>query len=277
MIPARLFGRKATGGKVEVLVERVVDAQTILAHVRASRSPKIGSFLILEDAVKANVVGRADDLFVLQFLNTASILDTLEEIGHIPLPPYIDRPDETVDKARYQTVYAQPKGSVAAPTAGLHFDDVLLQRLRGKGVDMAFLTLHVGAGTFQSVRVDDVHAHKMHAEYITVSPAVCEKVRAAKARGGRVIAVGTTSVRSLETASSSGTIQPFEGDTDIFIYPGFVFHVVDAMITNFHLPESTLLMLVSAFAGREKILHAYREAIAYQYRFYSYGDAMLIS
>ncbi len=276
VMPARLFGQKETGGRVEILIERILDQHHALAHVRASKSPKVNSEIILTDEIKVKMIGRENDLFKLKFQCDEPIVDVLERIGHMPLPPYIDRDDEQFDHERYQTVYADPQGSVAAPTAGLHFDETLIQKLKNKKIDMAFLTLHVGAGTFQPVRVDNIKEHHMHAEWITVSKEVCDKIHAAKKRGGRVIAVGTTSVRSLETAVLSGELKPYEGDTDIFIYPGFEFKVVDAMITNFHLPESTLLMLVSAFAGRENILNAYRVAIEKRYRFFSYGDAMYI-
>ncbi len=276
VMPARLFGQKETGGKVEILIERILDHHHALAHIRASKSPKLNSEIILADDVSIRMIGRENDLFKLQFFSDKPIIEILEQIGHIPLPPYIDREDEQFDHERYQTIYAEPKGSVAAPTAGLHFDETLIQKLKNKKIDMAFLTLHVGAGTFQPVRVDNIKEHHMHAEWITVSKEVCDKIHAAKKRGGRVIAVGTTSVRSLETAALSGELKPFEGDTDIFIYPGFEFKVIDAMITNFHLPESTLLMLVSAFAGRDNILNAYRVAIEKKYRFFSYGDAMYI-
>lgn len=276
VMPARLYGSKETGGKVEILVERIVDQHTVLAHVRASKTPKAGSLILLTNAIKISVLGREHDLFKLKFLTEISAVDILERVGHMPLPPYIDRDDESWDRERYQTVYADPKGSVAAPTAGLHFDEKLIRQLGELGVDMAFLTLHVGAGTFQPVRVENIKEHHMHAEWITVSQEVCDKVRVAKERGGRVIAVGTTTVRSLESAALSGELKPFEGDTDIFIYPGFGFKVIDGMITNFHLPESSLLMLVAAFVGREKMMNAYTVAIKEKYRFYSYGDAMMI-
>src|SRR5690554_4447978 len=280
VIPARLFGRKASGGKLEVLVERVLDDQRVLAHVRSSKAPKPGSALILEPDVKATMVARHDALFEIEFHDERTVLEILESVGHMPLPPYIDRPDTDADKERYQTVYNEKPGAVAAPTAGLHFDQPLLNELTAKGVEFAHVTLHVGAGTFQPVRVDNVLEHKMHSEYAEVPDHVVAAVEAAKARGGRVIAVGTTSVRSLESAahfSPTGSIAPLYGDTDIFIYPGYKFKVVDAMITNFHLPESTLIMLVSAFAGYEAIMHAYSSAIEHKYRFFSYGDAMFIT
>jgi len=280
VIPARLFGRKASGGKVEVLLERVLPDNAVLAQVRGSKSLKKGSFIQFSspDAppVSAIVTGREDEFLQLQFPSGLNLAALLERIGHMPLPPYIKREDGPQDQQRYQTVYAARSGAVAAPTAGLHFDEPLLAALRAKGIDSAFVTLHVGAGTFLPVRVDSIEEHRMHAEYLEVSEDVCAKVQACRARGGRVVAVGTTSVRSLETASQSGTLQPFRGDTRIFIYPGYTFRSVDALITNFHLPESTLLMLVSAFSTREFVLEAYRVAIGEQYRFYSYGDAMLI-
>lgn len=282
VIPARLFGQKATGGKVEILVERVTGEQSALAHVRASKSPKPGTSVQLylkeggASAYTLEVTGREGDLFALSLAGEQSLLHVLNELGHMPLPPYIDRADEDADMERYQTVYAQSPGAVAAPTAGLHFDDALLADLADKGVNTAFVTLHVGAGTFQPVRADDIQDHVMHAEWIEVTEAVCEQVRATRTAGKRVVAVGTTSVRCLESASQSGAIQPFSGDTDIFIYPGYQFRSVDALFTNFHLPESTLIMLVSAFAGREHVLAAYAEAVEERYRFFSYGDAMFI-
>ncbi|WP_440055029.1 tRNA preQ1(34) S-adenosylmethionine ribosyltransferase-isomerase QueA [Pseudoalteromonas sp. T1lg65] len=278
VIPARMFGQKASGGKLEVLVERVIDEHTVLAHVRASKSPKAGAKIILEGQAEATMVQRHGELFELRFSGEQDVLSILENIGHMPLPPYIDRPDDEQDKERYQTVYSEKPGAVAAPTAGLHFDDSLMSALKAKGVDMAFVTLHVGAGTFQPVRVDSVEEHKMHSEYIEVPEDVVEAINRAKARGGRVIAVGTTSVRSLESAAKAngGEIASLYGDTDIFIYPGYEFKVVDAMITNFHLPESTLIMLVSAFAGQDNIMNAYQVAIEQRYRFFSYGDAMFL-
>ena len=277
VIPARLFGKKTTGGKIEILIERVLDDRHALAHVRASKSPKAGAELIIEGGYKATVTDRVDDLFELAFAGEKSVLEMLDAVGHIPLPPYIERADTEIDKERYQTVYARIPGAVAAPTAGLHFDDELLNRLKEKGVNIEFVTLHVGAGTFQPVRVENIADHHMHSEIIDVSAAVCEQVEATKAAGKRVIAVGTTSVRCLETAGRSGVMVPTQGETDIFIYPGYTFKMVDALITNFHLPESTLLMLVCAFAGYDHTMHAYREAVAQAYRFFSYGDAMFIT
>ncbi|MDQ2077247.1 tRNA preQ1(34) S-adenosylmethionine ribosyltransferase-isomerase QueA [Marinimicrobium sp. ABcell2] len=277
VIPARLFGQKDTGGRVEVLVERLLDEQRVLAHTRASKSPKIGSFILLEDGTRLAVTGRRGDLFELNFPEGEPAFEVLERAGHMPLPPYIDREDEALDRERYQTVYGRHSGAVAAPTAGLHFDTELLDQLRSKGVEIAFVTLHVGAGTFQPVRVDNITEHQMHSEVMELNEEVCARVRATREAGGRVIAVGTTSVRCLESAARSGELQPYRGDTDIFIYPGYSFQVVDALITNFHLPESTLLMLVSAFAGYRHTLGAYRTAVEERYRFFSYGDAMFIT
>ncbi|PWC14997.1 tRNA preQ1(34) S-adenosylmethionine ribosyltransferase-isomerase QueA [Brenneria roseae subsp. americana] len=282
VIPARLFGRKASGGRLEVLVERVLDEHRVLAHVRASKAPKPGTELLLGDdeSVKATMAVRHDALFELHFDDARDVLTILNDIGHIPLPPYIDRPDEDADRELYQTVYSQRPGAVAAPTAGLHFDEPLLAALREKGVEMVFVTLHVGAGTFQPVRVETIEDHVMHAEYAEVPQDVVDAVLACKARGNRVIAVGTTSVRSLESAaqaSEDALIAPFFGDTRIFIYPGYHYQVIDALVTNFHLPESTLIMLVSAFAGYRNTLSAYRQAVEEQYRFFSYGDAMFIT
>ncbi|MCF4008362.1 tRNA preQ1(34) S-adenosylmethionine ribosyltransferase-isomerase QueA [Rheinheimera sp. UJ63] len=279
VIPARLFGQKASGGQVEVLVERVLDSQRFLAHIRASKAPKPGTELLLENSAKVLMRQRHDTLFELELLGDEPVFAMLDRLGHMPLPPYIARPDTEEDKARYQTVYNKKPGAVAAPTAGLHFDQPLLDQLAAKGVQFAYVTLHVGAGTFQPVRVDSVLEHKMHAEYIEVEQEVVEAVAACKARGNRVVAVGTTSVRSLESAAAQhgGQLQPYSGDTQIFIYPGYRFQVIDALITNFHLPESTLIMLVSAFSSQQHVLQAYKTAIAEQYRFYSYGDAMFIS
>ncbi len=277
VIPARLHGEKATGGKVEVLVERITGEHTALAHIRASKAPKPGTHLRLEQAIDAQVTGRQGDLFEVLFLHTDSALSLLEQYGHMPLPPYIEREDTPADRERYQTVFAKQPGAVAAPTAGLHFDQALLDALQRKGVQTAAVTLHVGAGTFQPVRVQDLSQHVMHAEYVEVSQQVCDAVTACRARGGRVVAVGTTSVRSLESAAQGGGLKPFQGDTRLFITPGCRFLVVDALITNFHLSESTLLMLVSAFAGYENIKQAYQHAVCQQYRFFSYGDAMFMT
>ena len=276
VIPARLFGQKSTGGKIEVLVERITGEQRCLAHVRASKSPKAGAELQIEGGGTLQVEGREGELFQLLHTSEGNLLQRLEQCGHMPLPPYMDRPDEAADRQRYQTVYAQTPGAVAAPTAGLHFDEALLQQLENIGIQACFVTLHVGAGTFQPVRADDIRDHHMHAEWLSVPAGTVEQIQATRKAGGRVIAVGTTSVRCLETAASGGTLAPFEGDTRIFIYPGYEFRVIDGLITNFHLPESTLIMLVSALAGREPVLNAYRHAVAQNYRFFSYGDAMLI-
>ncbi|MCZ2723067.1 tRNA preQ1(34) S-adenosylmethionine ribosyltransferase-isomerase QueA [Marinomonas sp. 15G1-11] len=278
VIAARVFGQKASGGKLEILVERLLSPYEILAHVRSSKSPKAGSDILLgtdrNESVAVKMLARKGSLFHLKF--DEPVLDVLERVGHIPLPPYIERPDEECDKERYQTVYNKKPGAVAAPTAGLHFDDSILQKLKDKGVNIAFVTLHVGAGTFQPVKVEVVEDHQMHAEYIEVEQDVVDLVEKTKANGSRVIAVGTTSVRSLESASQSGSLQAMTGDTSIFIYPGYEFKTVDAMVTNFHLPESTLIMLISAFAGYDNVMNAYRVAIEEQYRFFSYGDAMFI-
>ncbi len=277
VIPARLFGHKASGGKLEILVERLLDSHRVLAHVRASKAPKPGTQILIDGGGAAEMLARHDALFELRF--NEPVLALLERVGHMPLPPYIDRPDEDADRERYQTVYSDQSkaGAVAAPTAGLHFDDELLAAIRAKGVDTAFVTLHVGAGTFQPVRVERLEDHHMHSEWLEVGQEVVDAVSACKARGGRVVAVGTTSVRSLESAARDGVLKPFSGDTDIFIFPGRPFHVVDALVTNFHLPESTLLMLVAAFAGYPETMAAYRAAVAEGYRFFSYGDAMFIT
>lgn len=275
VIPARLFGQKASGGKLEILVERVLDEHRVLAHVRSSKSPKPGSEILIDGGGRAEMLARQDALFELRF--DEPVLALLDRVGHMPLPPYIVRADDAADRERYQTVYAQRSGAVAAPTAGLHFDEALLEAIRNKGVETAFVTLHVGAGTFQPVRVERIEDHHMHREWLEVSQGVVDAVAACRARGGRVIAVGTTSVRSLESAARDGELKAFSGDTDIFIYPGRPFHVVDALVTNFHLPESTLLMLVSAFAGYAETMAAYAAAVENGYRFFSYGDAMYIT
>jgi len=277
VIPARLFGEKATGGKIEALIERVLDQHRVLAHVRSSRSPKPGAELLFEGGAKAIMIGRHENLFELEFCGDTPVFDLLEAHCHMPLPPYMKRDDQLEDRERYQTVYNEKPGAVAAPTAGLHFDEALLSKLDEKGIEKAFVTLHVGAGTFQPMKVERVEDHVMHAEYIEVSQEVCDAVKATRARGGRVVAVGTTSVRSLESASQKGEIEPFYGDSSIFIFPGYQFKSVDLLITNFHLPESTLLMLVSAFAGYAHTMNAYKVAVEQQYRFFSYGDAMFIS
>jgi S-adenosylmethionine:tRNA ribosyltransferase-isomerase len=276
VIPARLFGRKESGGAVEVLVERVTGEQAVLAHVRASKSPKAGSWLTLEESIEVEVTGREGALFKLRF--PGPVLELLKQHGRMPLPPYIEREAGESDSERYQTVYASKEGAVAAPTAGLHFDEAMLEHLGKMGIESAYVTLHVGAGTFQPVRVDDIREHHMHSETIEVPPAVVEAVARTRVRGGRVVAVGTTVVRSLESAAraNDGELAAFSGETDIFIYPGYRFRVIDALLTNFHLPESTLLMLVSAFAGYEQVMRAYRHAVNEKYRFFSYGDAMFV-
>ena len=277
VIPARLFGKKASGGKVELLIERVTSDKTALAHVRSSRAPKPGAKLFFEGDIHATVEGRRGNLFELSFQIEGTLFEALEQHGHMPLPPYMNREDQLEDRERYQTVYNKKPGAVAAPTAGLHFDDALFERIKAKGIDTAFVTLHVGAGTFQPVKVETVTEHVMHAEYIEVSQQVCDQVKATKAAGGRVIAVGTTSVRCLESAAANGELAAYTGDTSIFIYPGYQYRVVDRLVTNFHLPESTLLMLVSAFAGFDHTISAYNQAVAEKYRFFSYGDAMFIT
>ncbi len=290
VIPARMFGRKPSGGKLEVLIERLLDDQSCLAHVRSSRSPKAGSVIEIlgndgEQVAEMDMVGREGALFHLSLRPGAfdNVLALLESAGHMPLPPYIDRADEISDADRYQTVYAKEPGAVAAPTAGLHFDEAILARLAEKGVERAFVTLHVGAGTFQPVKADDIRDHEMHSEWLEVTEQVAQQVRDTKAKGGRVIAVGTTSVRCLESAAMNAAksavpelIAPYRGDTSIFIFPGYTFQVIDGLLTNFHLPESTLIMLISALAGRESVLSAYEHAVAERYRFFSYGDAMFI-
>ncbi len=277
VIPARLFGMKSTGGKVEILIERLTGLHTAVVHIRASKAPKPGSRIHLERDWVCEITGRQNDLFELELKGAMALTEVLDQIGHIPLPPYIERADEISDRERYQTVFARQKGAVAAPTAGLHFDEMLLERLKAKGVAMAFVTLHVGSGTFQPVRVEDLSEHQMHSEWYSVSESVVHQVEQTRQQGGRVIAIGTTAVRALESASQTGQLLPGTGDTRLFITPGYTFKTVDAMLTNFHLPESTLLMLISAFAGYDEVMRAYQHAIDKQYRFFSYGDAMLIS
>lgn len=285
VIPARLYGRKATGGRVELLIERVTGAHTAVAQIRSSKSPKPGARLQLcadadsePQGPELTVTGRDGALFAISSAGGPPLTEILRSLGHMPLPPYIKRGDAQLDQERYQTVFADREGAVAAPTAGLHFTRALLQQLQDSGVHSASVTLHVGAGTFAPVRESEIERHVMHSEYVEVSEATAAAVRAARDRGGRVVAVGTTAVRALESASRrSLEVEPFTGETDIFIYPGYRFAAVDAMVTNFHLPESTLLMLVSAFAGREAVLRAYAAAVAERYRFFSYGDAMFIT
>jgi S-adenosylmethionine:tRNA ribosyltransferase-isomerase len=276
VIPARLFGVKDTGGRVEVLVERVLDAHRVLAQLRASKAPKPGSRIEVQGRVGASVRRRRGEFYELEFDSPQPVLAVLDALGHVPLPPYIARTDTAADRERYQTVFARVPGAVAAPTAGLHFDAAMLARLDALGVERAFVTLHVGAGTFQPLRVDELHEHRMHSEWFSVSEATAQRVRAAKEQGRRVVAAGTTVVRALESAARGGAVAPFDGETDIFIYPGYAFRAVDALLTNFHLPESTLLMLVCAFGGKQRVLAAYRHAVEQKYRFFSYGDAMFV-
>ena len=275
VIKARLAARKETGGRAEILIERVTGERTALAHVRASKTPKPGSSLLLEDGVRAVVTGRDDDLFALEF--SGEVMPYLERHGSVPLPPYLHREAEAADTERYQTVYAKDPGAVAAPTAGLHFDEEMLAQTLAAGVRHAYVTLHVGAGTFQSLRDEHIEQNRLHSERVEVTQECCDAVAETRAAGGRVIAVGTTSVRSLECASAGGELVPFDGETDLFILPGYRFRSVDAMLTNFHLPQSSLLMLVSAFAGRDRVLDAYAHAVREQYRFFSYGDAMFLT
>jgi S-adenosylmethionine:tRNA ribosyltransferase-isomerase len=275
VIPARLFGRKETGGRVEIMLERLIDDHECFAQLRVSKKPRRGNRIFLEDDSFLVVKGREGPFFRLHS-PSGGLGGRIEQLGHMPLPPYIERQDTALDRERYQTVYARHPGAVAAPTAGLHFDESLLEQITAMGVERAEVTLHVGAGTFQPVRCDRIEDHSMHAEQLEVSPDVCDAVQRTRKRGGRVIAVGTTAVRSLETAASGGELTPFSGESRIFIYPGYEFRVIDGLITNFHLPESTLLMLVCALAGTDEMLTAYRHAVEQQYRFFSYGDAMLV-
>ncbi|MDP3744486.1 MAG: tRNA preQ1(34) S-adenosylmethionine ribosyltransferase-isomerase QueA [Methylotenera sp.] len=276
VIKARLFGQKHTGGNVEVLVERIINQHVVYAHVRASRSPRVGSLIKLSDAFNVEVIARHDDLFELRFLSDDSVLELLERHGALPLPPYITHEATIQDEERYQTVYSKNLGAVAAPTAGLHFNEAMLEKIKQKGVNIAYVTLHVGAGTFQPVRVDNIHEHKMHSELYNVPQATVDMIATTKKNEGKITAIGTTAMRALESAAQSGTLQAGEGETNIFITPGYAFKVVDRLFTNFHLPKSTLLMLVSAFGGFDPIKKAYTHAIQQEYRFFSYGDAMLI-
>lgn len=298
VIPARVYGHKTSGGQVEILVEKIIDKHRVLAHIRASKSPKPNTPIILEDGTTITVVERQDTLFKLSF-GERDVFSILTAIGHTPLPPYINRKDNREDQSRYQTVYGQHLGAVAAPTAGLHFDKAMLNRIEEKGVNIVYITLHVGAGTFQPLRVDNIQEHEMHAEWMSIDQESCNIINQAKAEKRRVIAVGTTSVRTLESVAAHNQITnkqivnsqkpthkqtgnrqvlaPYKGETTIFIYPGYTFNVVDALITNFHLSESTLLILVSAFAGYNYTMNAYQEAIRQRYRFFSYGDAMFIT
>ncbi|RME34530.1 MAG: tRNA preQ1(34) S-adenosylmethionine ribosyltransferase-isomerase QueA [Gammaproteobacteria bacterium] len=277
VIPARLYGRKESGGRVELLIERVHEGRTALALVRASKSPKPGSLLLLEGGAQAEVIDREGDAFRLRLAGDEDWWSVMERWGHMPLPPYIQRADRVVDRERYQTVYARNPGAVAAPTAGLHFDEPLLERIRERGVETARVTLHVGAGTFQPVRCDRIEEHRMHSEWYEVPEETAEAVACHRSCGGRIVAVGTTSLRALESAATGGgELVAGWGETTLFIYPGYRFRVVDALVTNFHLPGSTLLMLVCAFSGRERVLEAYRHAVQAGYRFFSYGDAMFL-
>ena len=276
VIPARLYGQKQTGGQVEILIERMLPDQCVRAQVSASKSPKAGSGITLTDGTVLTVLGRDDEFYRLRFETEEPVETVLNRLGRMPLPPYIQRDADADDDTRYQTVFARHAGAVAAPTAGLHFDEALLAQLQAKGVQIVHITLHVGAGTFQPMRAEHLKDHVMHSEWLNVGADLCAQIAAAKARGGRVIAVGTTVLRALETAIVDGTVKPFAGDTQIFIFPGYRIRSIDALITNFHLPESTLLMLVSAFAGKDRIFAAYRHAVDQQYRFFSYGDAMLL-
>jgi len=283
VVPARVHGVKESGGKIEILLERALDATTALVHARASKGLKLGAKVLLPGGATACMLGREGDLFRVQF--SAPVLPYFEAHGVMPLPPYVDREPESQDRERYQTVYARELGAVAAPTAGLHFDATLFADLKSRGVKTAFVTLHVGAGTFQPVRVDDLAGHVMHEEQLVVPESTIDAINATRAAGGRVVAVGTTVVRSLETAAAASTasgggggdLAPYRGGTRLFITPGYKFRVIDAMVTNFHLPESTLLMLCSAFVGREALFAAYAHAIAARYRFFSYGDAMFLT
>jgi S-adenosylmethionine:tRNA ribosyltransferase-isomerase len=276
VIKARLHGSKASGGKVEVLIERLLEGNTALAQVRVSKTPAAGSELTLGSGLRATVEGREGEFFVLRFERGEGLADMLEREGEVPLPPYIEHAAAPADEARYQTVYAREPGAVAAPTAGLHFDSAMFEALAARGVKRAFVTLHVGAGTFQPVRTEDLSLHKMHREFYTVPPATVDAIRAAREAHGRIVCVGTTSLRALEACAAKGELAAGSGDTDLFITPGFNFRVADLLLTNFHLPKSTLLMLVSAFAGVQNIRSAYAHAIRSRYRFFSYGDCMLM-
>lgn len=275
VIPARLFGKRSTGGQVEVLIERLIDKSRCLAQIRSSKSPKVSEILLFPEGVRLEVAAIKPPFYELFYPACDNpLLDVLDRIGKIPLPPYMQRSAEESDKERYQTIYARHRGSVAAPTAGFHFDEALLDTLRNKQVQFAYLTLHIGAGTFTPVRTPSINDHRMHAEYIEISPLLCDQIKKTKEAGGRIIAVGTTTLRAIE--SLKGEIKPYQGDTDLFIYPGYFFHTVDALITNLHLPHSSLLILVCAFGGYKEVMRCYKAAVKEQYRFYSYGDAMWI-
>jgi S-adenosylmethionine:tRNA ribosyltransferase-isomerase len=276
VIPARLFGTKATGGKVEILIERLVSHECALAHIRASKAPKKDGLIHVDGGGTFQVDGRSEDLFHLRLISDHTLETLLDSIGHVPLPPYIERHDHAADRERYQTVFSRHKGAVAAPTAGLHFTDAFLDGLKKKGVKIAYVTLHVGSGTFQPLRVENLNDHKMHFEFCNVPTESVDIIQDAKLKGGRVVAVGTTVVRSLETASRGGGLKPYQGETNLFIQPGFKFNCVDGLLTNFHLPQSTLLALVCAFGGYKPVMAAYQTAIQNRYRFFSYGDAMFL-
>jgi S-adenosylmethionine:tRNA ribosyltransferase-isomerase len=276
VFPARLFGHKSSGGKVEILIERLLGGAQVLAQVRASKSPKPGTRILLPDGTAVYVLERRGEFSKLQFDIQKELLEYLEQAGQLPLPPYIERAPENSDHERYQTIYAERVGAVAAPTAGLHFDHDVLAGLGERGIRQCFITLHIGAGTFQPVRSEQIEEHAMHAEWAEVSEDVCQVIRSTRESGGRIIAIGTTVIRSLEAAAIDGQLRPLAGETRLFITPGFKFNVVDALITNFHLPRSSLLMLVAAFAGHQRIMHAYQHAVKQRYRFFSYGDAMLL-
>ncbi len=276
VIPARLFLEKESGGKVELVLERIIDRKELMVQLRANKTPKSGTILILDDKKMFLVKKKIEDLFLLNYLGEGEIINLFNEFGHVPLPPYIKRIDNSVDKERYQTVFSDKPGAVAAPTAGLHFTKDMLNKLSENGINNVKLTLHIGTGTFQPVREEYVSEHKMHSEYMSIDKDVINRIIETKNNDGRILAVGTTVVRSLESAVRNDVLTAFEGETDIFIYPGYKFNVVDMLLTNFHLPESTLLMLVCAFAGKENVIEAYHHAISKQYKFYSYGDAMLL-
>jgi S-adenosylmethionine:tRNA ribosyltransferase-isomerase len=276
VLPARLFGQKDTGGRVEILLERVLGTHEVRAQIGASKSPKPAGRIVLDDGTPLTALAREGEFYDLRFDTDEPMERILLRAGRMPLPPYITRVPDEADAHRYQTVFARTPGAVAAPTAGLHFDEALLAELAARGVAFGHVTLHVGAGTFQPMRAESVHDHVMHREWLNVGAELCEQIARTRARGGRVVAVGTTVVRALETALRDGEVKPFAGETQIFIFPGYRIRSIDLLLTNFHLPESTLLMLVSAFAGRERVLAAYRHAVEHRYRFFSYGDAMLV-
>ena len=276
VVPARLFGTKLTGGKVEVLVERVIDDARAWAYVRASKAPKVGGYIVLDCGIKLEIIQRKEERFLCYFHDERPVTEIMDHFGAIPLPPYIDRSSTEFDQSRYQTVYAKNKGAIAAPTAGLHFDEEMFKALHRKGIETAFITLHVQGGTFLPIRTNHIEQHKMHHEYVEVNQEVCDKINQTKERGHRVIAIGTTVVRTLEALARKNKIEPYRGDINLFITPGYTFKLIDGMLTNFHLPKSSLLILVCAFAGYTQIMSAYQHAIDLKYRFYSYGDAMLI-